>query len=80
MYFPYLVSHVLLHVYGLRRVELEIDDVLSQARRAYLTYLLPVQFAEKVEQLDIDVNDPSSPASYSAMAVSVGNRACPLAG
>ena len=56
--------------HGSRRVVLNIDEVLSSGRYAYLSYRLPLQFAAKVEQLDIAVHNPTSPARYSAMAVS----------
>jgi tetratricopeptide (TPR) repeat protein len=59
-----------LPAHGSRRVVLEFDEVLSSQRNYYLTYRLPLQFAAKVEQLDVAVHNATSPALHSAMAVS----------
>jgi tetratricopeptide (TPR) repeat protein len=59
-----------LPAHGSRRVVIELDEALSKERDYYLTYRLPLQFAAKVEQLDIAVHNATSPALYSAMAVS----------
>lgn len=65
-----------LPAHGSRRVVLEFDEMLSRNRSGntnkyieYTTYRLPLQFAETIEQLNVTVNNPASPAPRSALAV-----------
>jgi tetratricopeptide (TPR) repeat protein len=64
-----------LPAHGTRRVVLEFDEVLSRDSENatkginYTSYRLPLQFAEAIEQLDVAVHNPATPAKHSAMAV-----------
>ena len=67
-----------LPAHGTRRVLLEFDEVLSHDRADatkgsyYTTYRLPLQFAESIEQLDVTVHNPATPARSSDMPVRAG--------
>jgi tetratricopeptide (TPR) repeat protein len=61
---------------GVRRVVLELDDSLPRDTSGntnkhlyYVSYQLPLQFSAPVEQLNVAINNPTSPDRYSAMAV-----------
>lgn len=59
-----------LPAHGTRRVVLELDERLSNERQYYATYRLPLQFAQKIEQLEVSVHNAAAPARHSAMGVS----------
>ena len=65
-----------LPVRGSRRVVLDIEETLSldsadktSKNSHYISYRLPLQFAETVGQLDVAVHHASLPAQYSSVAV-----------
>jgi tetratricopeptide (TPR) repeat protein len=54
---------------GSRRVVLELDQVLTATRNGS-SYRLPLQFAEKINQLNVSVNNAAIPTELSQLAVS----------
>jgi len=54
---------------GSRRVVLEMDQTLTPTRNGS-SYRLPLQFAEKISQLNVSVNNAAIPTELSQLAVS----------